>query len=71
MDYTIKRELTQIYGEIERQLGVLKKPVKNKPLEMANSNSGDFEKIINEQYARLTDVQKTSITQKMRIHRIN
>ena len=70
VDYTIKRELVQIYGEIERQLGTLNKSAKNIQEKMVNV-SGDFEKIISEQCARLTEAQKNNIAQKMRIHRLS
>lgn len=70
MDYTIKRELAQIYGEIERQLGTLNKPAKNIH-EKTTSTYGDFESIINEQISKLTETQKNIIVQKMRIHRLD
>jgi len=70
VDYTIQRELAQIYGEIERQLGVSSKPLKSLQAKPGNI-TGDFEKIIREKCAVLTDAQKNSIAQKMRIHHFN
>jgi hypothetical protein len=70
VDYTIKRELMQIYGEIERQLGALNKPVKSISAKLVNI-TGDFEKIINEKCAELTEKQKYSIAQKIGVHRIS
>jgi hypothetical protein len=70
MDYTIKRELMQIYGEIERQFGMLNKPVKSISAKLTNI-TGDFEKIISEKCATLTESQKYSIAQKMGVHRLS
>jgi hypothetical protein len=69
VDYTIKRELVQIYGEIERQFGVLSKPVRSAQNKVA-AFSGDFEKIISAKCAKLTDTQKFKVAEVMQIHRI-
>jgi hypothetical protein len=67
MDYAIRRELVQIYGEMERQLGSGSRPVSNiKPYNIQN----DFERIISEKYSKLTDTQKNNVTENMMIHRI-
>lgn len=70
MEYTMKRELVQILGEIEHQLGELSKPVRGLQAKMVYL-SGDIEKIISDKYAELTDSQKYSVAETMRIQRIS
>jgi hypothetical protein len=70
VEYTIKRELVQILGEIEQQLGELSKPVRGFQARLVYL-TGDIEKIISDKYAELTDAQKYSVSDKMRIQRIS
>lgn len=69
MEYTIERELTQILGEIELQLGDLSKP------EIGQTKityfSGDIEKAITEKYSQLTDIQRYSVSEKLNIRWIS
>jgi hypothetical protein len=69
MDYTIRRELVQIIGEINHQLGTFSKPARDIQTRAAGFQS-DFEKIISEKCAQLTDSQKFKVAENMRIHRI-
>ena len=68
MDYTIRREMAQIIGAIDYQLGVRGKPVT--PLPAPAGEQSDFEKLIREKCARLTESQRTRVTQSLHIHRI-
>lgn len=70
MDYAIHRELFQILGTIEQQLGELSKPVRGMQAKMVYL-TGDIEKIINEKYADLTDIQKHSVAETMMVKRIS
>lgn len=70
VEYTIKRELFQILGAIEQQLGELSKPVRGMQAKMVYISS-DIERVISEKYAELTDTQKHSIAETMKIKRIN
>jgi hypothetical protein len=70
MEYTIKRELVQILGEIEHQLGELSKPVRGLQAKMVYL-TGDIEKVINDRLSELTDTQKHSVTEIMKIQRIS
>lgn len=70
MEYTIKRELFQILGAIEQQLGELSKPVRGMQAKMVYMSS-DIEKVISDKYAELTDTQKYSVAQTMKIKRIS
>jgi hypothetical protein len=67
MDYAIRRELVQIYGEMERQLGSGSRSASS--IKPSNIPS-DFERIISERCSRLTDTQKNKVTENMMIHRI-
>jgi hypothetical protein len=69
MDYAIRRELVQIIGELDNQLVRLKKPVmSNQPID--SDNQSDFEKIINEKCASLSENQQTNVLNNMHIHHI-
>jgi hypothetical protein len=69
VDYAIRRELVQIIGELDNQLVRLKKPVmSNQPID--SDNQSDFEKIINEKCARLSENQQTNVLKNMHIHHI-
>lgn len=70
MEYTINRELFQTLGAIEKQLGELSKPVRGMQAKLVYL-SGDIEKIINEKYAELTDTQKYTVAETMKIKRIS
>jgi hypothetical protein len=70
LDYTIKRELVLIYGEIERQLGELSKPIRGLQAKSVYL-AGDIEKIISDKYAELTDTQKNSVAEVMKVQRIS
>lgn len=70
MDYTVKRELVQILGAIEQQLGELSKPVRGLQAKIVYL-SGDIEKIVSDKYAELTDSQKHSVAETTRIKRIS
>lgn len=70
MEYTIKRELVQILGEIEHQTGELSKPVREVQAKM-DYLTGDIEKIISDKYTELTDTQKYSVAETMKIQRIS
>ena len=70
MEFTIKRELVLIYAEIEKRLGELSKPVRGLQAKIVYL-TGDIEKIISEKYAELTDTQKHSASEIMKVQRIN
>jgi hypothetical protein len=65
----IRRELVQIIGEINHQLGAFSKPVRDVQTK-ATGFQNDFEKLISEKCAQLTETQKFKIAENMRIHRI-
>jgi hypothetical protein len=70
VEYTIQRELVQILGEIEHQLGELSKPVRGLQAKMVYL-TGDIEKVINDKLAELTDAQKHSVAEIMKVQRIS
>ena len=70
MEYTIKRELAQILGAIELQLGELSKSVRGVQAKIVYL-TGDIEKLVSEKYAELTDTQKYSVVETMMIKRIS
>ena len=70
LEYTVKRELVQILGAIEQQLGELSKPVRGFQAKMVYF-AGDIEKIISEKYAELTDTQKYSVAEITMVQRIS
>lgn len=69
LEYTHKRELVQILGTIEQQVGCLSMPLKGFQAKMA-CFSGDIEKIVRDKYAELTDTQKYYVTEITKIQRI-
>lgn len=71
MEYTIKRELVQILGEIELQLGELSNPVRGIQSTKMVFISGDIENVISEKYMQLTDIQRHSVAKTMNIRRVS
>ena len=69
LEYTYKRELVQILGTIEQQVGGLGTPLRGFQAKMAGF-TGDFEKIIREKYEVLTDTQKYYVSEITKIQRI-
>lgn len=70
LEYTAKRELVQILGVIEQQLGELSKPVRGFQAKMVYF-AGDIEKIVSDKYAELTDTQKYGIEEITKVQRIS
>ncbi len=69
LEYTYKRELLQILGTIEQQVGGLSTPLRGFQAKMAGFG-GDIEKIISDKYTNLTDSQKYYVTEITKIQRI-
>jgi len=69
LEYTYKRELVQILGTIEQQVGGLSVPLRGFQAKMA-CFSGDIEKIIRDKYTELTDTQKYYVSEITKIQRI-